>query len=240
MLWPINRRSGQRRAGYVIRMSDESREIRMSLLEQIIQDVETGDSASVKENVRVALRQNIPPEDILYLGLIKGMDIVGKKFKENEIFIPEVLIATRAMKSGMEMIRPYMSEEKRNPEGKIVIGTVKGDLHDIGKNIVIMTLESEGYQIIDLGVDVSKENFLETVKKEHPDVLGMSSLLTTTMPYMREVIEAIDQARLREKMKVIIGGAPITQIYADEIKADGYAPDAVSAIGLLQTLSIPK
>lgn len=221
-------------------MTGESRELRMILLEQIMQDVENGDSASVKEKIRIALGRNTPPEDILYRGLIMGMNIVGKKFKNNEIFIPEVLIATRAMKSGMEIIRPFMSEETRKPKGKIVIGTVKGDLHDIGKNIVIMTLESEGYHIIDLGVDVSKEKFLETVGKEHPDVLGMSSLLTTTMPYMREAIEAVDNARLRKKMKIIIGGAPITQIYADEIRADGYAPDAVSAIDLIHTLFLAK
>ena len=208
----------------------------MKIMIEIAVNVEKGDSASVKEFVRNALSQNLSAEKILNYGLIKGMDSVGKKFKNNEIFIPEVLIATRAMKAGMDLLRPHLSEEDRKSKGKIVIGTVKGDLHDIGKKIVNMMLEREGYEIMDLGIDVPKEKFVEKIKEEHPDVVGMSALLTTTMSYMREVVEAIEKEELKQRPKIIIGGAPITQSYADEIRADGYASDAASAAMLVKNL----
>jgi 5-methyltetrahydrofolate--homocysteine methyltransferase len=208
----------------------------MEILIEIAVNVEKGDSASVKEFVRNALSQNLSAEKILNYGLIKGMDSVGKKFKNNEIFIPEVLIATRAMKAGTDLLRPHLSEEVRKSKGKIVIGTVKGDLHDIGKKIVNMMLEREGYEITDLGIDVPKEKFVEKIKEEHPDVVGMSALLTTTMSYMREVIEAIEKEKLKHRPKIIIGGAPITQSYADEIRADGYASDAASSVTLVRNL----
>ncbi len=208
----------------------------MKILIEIAVNVEKGDSGSVKESVRNALSRNLSAEKILNYGLIKGMDSVGKKFKNNEIFIPEVLIATRAMKAGMDLLRPHLSEEVRKSKGKIVIGTVKGDLHDIGKKIVNMMLEREGYEITDLGIDVPKEKFVEKIKEEHPDVVGMSALLTTTMSYMREIIEAIEKEELKHRPKIIIGGAPITQSYADEIKADGYASDAASAVMLVKNL----
>lgn len=208
----------------------------MKILTEIAVNVEKGDSASVKDFVRNAISQNLPAENILNSGLIKGMDSVGKKFKNNEIFIPEVLIATRAMKAGMDILRPHLAEEVRQSKGKVVIGTVKGDLHDIGKKIVNMMLEREGYEIIDLGIDVPKEKFIEKINQEHPNVVGMSALLTTTMSYMREVIEAIEKEELKHKPKIIIGGAPITQSYADEIKADGYASDASSAVALVKNL----
>ena len=208
----------------------------MEILKEIASNVEKGDSTLVKQFVSQALSQNIPAEEILKKGLIKGMDAVGRKFKRNEIFIPEVLIATRAMKSGMDRIKPYLTEERSGYKGKIIIGTVKGDLHDIGKKIVNMMLEKEGYEIVDLGIDVTKEKFIKHIKEENPVIVGMSALLTTTMTYMRDVINAIQQENLKFKPKIIIGGAPITQSYANEIKADGYAPDAGSAVSLVRNL----
>lgn len=208
----------------------------MKILKDITANVEKGDSATVKELTKTALSQKIAAEEILNDGLVKGMDVIGIKFKKNEIFIPEVLIATRAMKAGMDIIRPYFTEERNESKGKIVIGTVKGDLHDIGKKIVCMILESEGFEVVDIGIDVPKEKFLTSIKKENPDIIGMSALLTTTMAYMREVIEAVEKAKLKQNVKIIIGGAPITQSFADEIKVDGYAPDGVSAVELVKNL----
>jgi 5-methyltetrahydrofolate--homocysteine methyltransferase len=208
----------------------------MEILSEIVKNLEQGDSATVKTLLRKALSRNIAPEVILNSGLIKGMEAVGKKFKANEIFIPEVLIASRAMKSAMDTLKPHLSKTEKYIFGKIVLGTVKGDLHDIGKMVVIIALEREGYDIIDIGIDVPKETFLETVQKENPDILGMSALLTTTMSYMRDVIDTIHSAHLKKRIKIIIGGAPITQRFADEIGADGYAPEAESAVTLVRTL----
>jgi len=211
-------------------------EARLEILKRISLSVENGDSSAVKELTKKAIEQNISPEDILNNSLIKGMNAVGEKFKENEIFIPEVLIATRAMKAGMDIIRPYLAEQSYKSKGKIIMGTVKGDLHDIGKKIVLVMLEKEGYEIIDLGIDVAKERFIKLIKKENPQIVGMSALLTTTMWYMREVIGAIEKEGLRKKVKIIIGGAPITPAYAKEIRADGYARDAQSAVSLVNHL----
>jgi len=208
----------------------------VEILTEVAANIEMGDSASVKKSVRKAISQNLAAEVILKDGLIKGMESVGKKFKKNEIFIPEVLIATRAMKAGMDIIRPLLIESDFKTKGKIAIGTVKGDLHDIGKNIVSMMLEREGYEIIDLGIDVPKERFIEIIKKENPEIVGMSALLTTTMSYMREIMEAIAEEDLKKRTKIIIGGAPVTQSYADDIKADGYAADASSAMILVKSL----
>jgi 5-methyltetrahydrofolate--homocysteine methyltransferase len=208
----------------------------MEILSLIAKNLEHGDSAAVKELLRKALSMNVAPESILNLGLIKGMEAVGKKFKANEIFIPEVLIASRAMKSAMDVIKPYLSAREEHQFGKIVLGTVKGDLHDIGKNIVSIALEREGYDIVDIGIDVPKETFLQTVQKENPDILGLSALLTTTMSQMSDVIELVKSTPLKQDIKIIIGGAPITQSFADEIGADGYAPEAESAVTLVKTL----
>jgi len=208
----------------------------MSILKEIALNLETGDSSTVKELCRQALSLSIPADVILNQGLIKGMEVVGFKFKKNEIFIPEVLIAARAMKAGLEILKPHLSKKKKKMRRKILMGTVKGDLHDIGKKIVGMMLEREGYEIIDIGIDVTKEKFLKAIKKEKPEVVGMSALLTTTMSYMKEVIETIKKAKLREEVKIIIGGAPVTQSFADEIKADGYGLDAVAAIDLVKNL----
>lgn len=205
----------------------------MEILKDIARTLENGDSTAVKELLRKALALDIPPETILNDGLVKGMEVVGKKFKENEIFIPEVLIASRAMKSAMNIIKPFLIEEGSQSKGKIVMGTVKGDLHDIGKNIVSIVLESEGYEIIDIGIDVPKEKFIDVLRKENPDILGMSALLTTTMSYMRDVIEAVRAEGFKKHIKIIVGGAPITQSFADEIGADSYAPEAISAVALV-------
>lgn len=208
----------------------------MEILNEIAKNLEHGDSAAVKELLRKALSMNIAPESILNSGLVKGMEAVGNKFRKNEIFIPEVLIASRAMKAAMEVIKPYISEVEEQFSGKIVLGTVKGDLHDIGKMIVRILLERDGYEIIDIGIDVPKETFLETIQKENPDILGMSALLTTTMSYMKEVIDTIKSSHLKKDIKIIIGGAPVTQSFADEIGADGYAQEAESAVTLVRTL----
>jgi 5-methyltetrahydrofolate--homocysteine methyltransferase len=213
-------------------------EARLELLKKISLSIENGDSSAVKELVKKALELNLSPEDILNNALIKGMNVVGKKFKENEVFIPEVLIATRAMKAGMDIIRPCLAEQALTSRGKIIIGTVRGDLHDIGKKIVMVMLEKEGYEIIDLGIDVAKEKFVKEIKKERPQFVGMSALLTTTMGYMREVIEAVEKEGLRKSVKIIIGGASITQSYAIEIKADGYAKDAQAAVTLVNHLGV--
>ncbi len=208
----------------------------MTILEDIALRVERGDETSVGELTQKALSEGISAGEILNNGLVAGMDVVGERFKKNEIFIPEVLVSARAMKAGMKIVRPLLGEEIIGSRGKVVIGTIKGDLHDIGKNIVGMLLEGAGFEVTDLGTDVTKEQFMEVVEKEEVDIIGMSALLTTTMTYMKEVIQSVEDANLKGKVKVIIGGAPITQSYAEEIKADGYAPDAASAVDLVKSL----
>jgi 5-methyltetrahydrofolate--homocysteine methyltransferase len=209
----------------------------MDLYEEISASVQKGDSDQVKILVEKALAQDLPVEKVLNKGLIAGMNVIGERFKAMDIFIPEVLVSARAMNMGLEMIKPLLAKAKVKARGKVVIGTVRGDLHDIGKNIVAMMLRGAGYEVIDLGADVPKEKFLEHVKKEGADVLAMSALLTTTMIYMREVVEELEKAKLRSKVKVVIGGAPVSRAYADRIKADGYAPDAALAVDLLKRLS---
>ncbi len=208
----------------------------MEILEEIAAGIEKGDPASVPALTEKALSQDISAKDILNKGLVAGMDTISERFKKGEIFIPEVLIAAKAMKAGMGIIKPLLAESKVEAKGKVVIGTVKGDLHDIGKNIVAMLLEGSGYEVIDLGNDVPKEKFLEHVERGGANVLGMSALLTTTMTYMGEVIESLEKAGLKQKVKVIIGGAPLTYSFAEQIKADGYAPDAASAVDLVKDL----
>jgi len=212
----------------------------MPILTEIAAHTERGDSAKVKELIPMALSQRYRPERILDDGLIAGMSAVGEKFKNNEIFIPEVLIASRAMNAGLEILRPLFSPDRDHLRRKIVLATVKGDLHDIGKKIVGMMLEGAGYQVVDLGIDVPKRTIVRAVVKDHPGILGLSALLTTTMSYMREVIESLERAGLRRRLRVVIGGAPVTQSYADEIGADGYAPDAASALGLIKRLAARK
>jgi 5-methyltetrahydrofolate--homocysteine methyltransferase len=167
------------------------------------------------------------------------MDRVGVDFKNGDLFVPEVLIAARAMRAGMDILRPLLAESDTPSAGKIVVGTVSGDLHDIGKNLVVMMLEGGGFDVVDVGIDVSPEKFVEAVKTEEPHMVGMSALLTTTMPAMEKTITALTEAGLRENIQVIIGGAPVTQEFADGIGADGYATDAASAVDLARSLLAP-
>ena len=204
-------------------------------LNNISESLQRGAAEKVEELVKKALEENLLPKDILENGLIKGMDIVGAKFKKNEVYVPEVLIAARAMHAGMNILRPKLAETGVKNIGTVAIGTVKGDLHDIGKNLVKMMLEGAGFEVIDLGIDVSVDKFVEAITKYQPNVLGMSALLTTTMIQMQEVVKAISNAGLRDKVKIMIGGAPITQNYADQIGADGYSPDAASAVDKAKT-----
>ena len=189
-----------------------------------------GDVSRVKELTQLALREEIEPREILEQGLIKGMDVVGEKFKNNEIFLPEVLLASQAMYGGLELLQPHLIKSGVEARGKVIIGTVKGDLHDIGKNLVVMMLRGGGFEVIDLGKDVYPEKFLVAIQKHQPDIVGLSALLTTTMMGMTEVITVLEKAGLRDKVKVMIGGAPVTQEFADEIGAEGYAPNAASAV----------
>jgi 5-methyltetrahydrofolate--homocysteine methyltransferase len=207
----------------------------MADLTQVAENVIRGQAPKVKQLVENSLAENIPVGKILNEGLIAGMNVVGEKFKNNEFHIPEVLIAARAMKSGMELIRPLLAESGIEPVGTVAIGTVKGDLHDIGKNLVMMMLEGAGFEIIDLGIDVTVDQFISAID-DGAQVIAMSALLTTTMPTMKTVIDEIKEAGLREQVKVMIGGAPITQGYADEIGADGYARDAASGVDVAKQL----
>jgi 5-methyltetrahydrofolate--homocysteine methyltransferase len=208
----------------------------MKILKDIALSVERGDSATLKGLIHKALTEKLPAEDILFSGLVAGMESVGLKFKKNEIFIPEVLIASRAMKAGVDLVKGALTRRFRRRPATILLGTVKGDIHDLGKRIVGTFLESRGYEVRDIGVDVSKEQFVEAIRKEKPAVIGLSALLTTTMIYIGEVIEAVRGAGLRKKVRIIIGGAPVTQTFAYEVKADGYSPDAVSAVELVDSL----
>ena len=208
----------------------------MADLTQVAENVIRGQAPKVKQLVENSLAENIPVGKILNEGLIAGMNVVGEKFKNNEFYIPEVLIAARAMKSGMELIRPLLAESGIEPVGTVAIGTVKGDLHDIGKNLVMMMLEGTGFEIIDLGIDVAVDQFISAIETDGAQIIAMSALLTTTMPTMKTVIDEIEEAGLREHVKIMIGGAPITQGYADEIGADGYARDAASGVDVAKQL----
>jgi len=189
-----------------------------------------GNILKVKKITQRALWEKIEPKEILEQGLIKGMAIVGEKFKNNEIFLPEVLLASQAMYGGLELLQPMLIKGGIKAVGKVVIGTVKGDLHDIGKNLVAMMLRGGGFEVIDLGIDVSPEKFLVATQEHKPDIVGISALLTPTMIGMADVITALKRVDLRGRVKVMIGGAPVTQEFADEIGAEGYAPDAASAV----------
>jgi len=209
----------------------------MADLQALADSIIRGDASTARSLTEEAINENVGPGDILNNGLVAGMNVVGERFKNNEFYVPEVLIAARAMKNAMEILRPLLAESGVEPVAVIALGTVKGDLHDIGKNLVAMMLEGAGFEVIDLGIDVSDEKFVDTVKeKPEVKVIAMSALLTTTMPGMRSVIEALEAAGVRDNVKAIIGGAPITQNYADEIGADGYAPDAASAVDICKEL----
>jgi 5-methyltetrahydrofolate--homocysteine methyltransferase len=200
------------------------------MLQKIASNLYDGDDDAVAGLVQEALDQGLAPQDILSGGLIAGMDEVGKDFKAGELFVPEVLIAARAMHAGMGVLRPLLAESDVPSAGKFVIGTVEGDLHDIGKNLVRMMIEGAGFETIDLGTDVKASAFVEAVREHQPTLVGMSALLTTTMVNMKGTIEALEEAGLRDSVKVMIGGAPVTAAFAEEIGADAYAPDAASAV----------
>jgi 5-methyltetrahydrofolate--homocysteine methyltransferase len=200
------------------------------ILEDIKDALLKGDRAGVSSLTKAALDSGVDIKEILDNGLIAGMEIVGGKFKRSEIFIPEVLISAKAMHAGMAILEPHFVKRGIKPTGKVVIGTVKGDLHDIGKNIVSMMLKGSCFEVLDCGIDVSPEKFLENAKKSGADMVVMSSLLTTSMGAMRDTIKALKDAGLRDKVKVMVGGAPVTQDFADSIGADGYAKDAATAV----------
>ncbi|MCE5324521.1 corrinoid protein [bacterium] len=201
----------------------------MADMEALAQAIINGKAPDAKEITENALAEGMNPGDILNNGLVAGMNVVGAKFKNNEFYVPEVLIAARAMKMAMEVLRPKLASSGVEAKGKVAIGTVSGDLHDIGKNLVAMMLEGAGFEIVDLGVDVKPQTFVQAIK-DGADLVALSALLTTTMPAMKETIEAMKNEGVRDRISVMIGGAPVTQNYADEINADGYAPDAASAV----------
>ena len=208
----------------------------MANLREIADFLKAGNAPKVKEMVQAAVDEGVDPVAILNESLIVGMGEIGVLFKNNEVYVPEVLIAARAMKAGMAIVRPLLVEKDVKPIGKVVVGTVKGDLHDIGKNLVGMMLEGAGFEVIDLGIDVSPEKFVDAIKDNQAEGVAMSALLTTTMPGMKDTVEAFQTAGLRDQVKIMIGGAPVTQNYSNEIGADGYAPDAASAAELAKDL----
>jgi 5-methyltetrahydrofolate--homocysteine methyltransferase len=200
------------------------------ILKDIKEALMRGDRETVKKLTGAAIEAGVRIPDILNNGLISGMEIIGKKFKNNEVFIPEVLIAAKAMHAGMALIEPHFVKCGIKPLGKVVIGTVKGDLHDIGKNIVSMMLKGSCFEVEDCGIDVPKEKFIEAIRKGGVDILAMSSLLTTSMNSMKDTIKALKDSGLRDKIKVMVGGAPLTQEFAEAIEADCYAKDAALAV----------
>jgi 5-methyltetrahydrofolate--homocysteine methyltransferase len=205
-------------------------------LEQIIDTIQEGKTRLIEDSVRKALDAGFDPNDILNKGMIPAIIKVGQRFEDGEFFLPEMLVSARTMQAGLNILKPYLQDTGYKSSGKILIGTVQGDLHEIGKNLVGMMLEGSGFEVIDLGADVSPEKFVEAVILENPDIIALSALLTTTMPKMDETIKALQSSGLREKAKVIIGGAPVTEYYAHQIDADGYSPDASKAVWLVKAL----
>lgn len=207
-----------------------------SEIEAVFEGVVAGDMTVTVAAVRAALAGSAPADQILSQGLIAGMSAVGERFECGDYFVPDMLLAARAMQAGLDLLRPLLSQAKVEPAGRVVIGTVQGDLHEIGKNLVVMMLEGAGYAVTDLGVDVAPERFVEAVRTNRPDVLALSALLSTTIPGMKRTIEALDAAGLRGQIKVMVGGAPVTEQYAHLVGADGYAADASQAAALVQRL----
>jgi len=204
----------------------------MSNFEEIAEAVIEGNVEKVGEIAQNLVDEGVKPSEIIKEGLVAGMDVVGSRFKNNEMFVPEVLISAKAMHAGMDVVKPLLTDDESSSAGIVVIGTVEGDLHDIGKNLVAMMLEGAGFEVVDLGVDLSAQAFVEAVKEHEADVLGMSALLTTTMPAMQDTIEALEEAGIREQVKIMVGGAPVTEDFANEIGADAYAPDGSASTDL--------
>jgi 5-methyltetrahydrofolate--homocysteine methyltransferase len=210
------------------------------ILETIREMVVGGKFKDIEKAVQRAVDSGTDLNLLINDALISAMDIVGKRFADGDIYVPEMLVSAKTMKQGLDIIKPLLTAGEAEHRGTIVMGTVKGDLHDIGKNLVIMMMEGAGFRIVDMGVDVKIEDLIDTVKKEEADVLGLSALLTTTMPEMQKVIAALDEAGLRNQLKVIVGGAPIDQRFADEIGADGFGADAVEAVQLAREMVAAK
>lgn len=208
----------------------------MEQIDTIYKAVLDGNTREVQGGVEAALKEKITADEIMQNGLIAAMKEVGRLFEEGEFFVPEMLISARAMQSALVLLKPFLAASGAKAAGRVAIGTVQGDLHDIGKNLVGMMLEGAGFEVIDLGTDVQPENFVDAVETKHADIIALSALLTTTMPRMQETIEALKVASLRDKVKVIIGGAPVTETYAKQIGADGYGPDASAASRLATKL----
>lgn len=208
----------------------------MSDLNTITQSLISGDIDSLLEQVKAALEKGISASDILTKGLITGMDIVGERMETGEMFIPEVLMSAHTMGEAVKILKPLLAEGESVSAGCVIIGTVKGDLHDIGKNLVAMMMQSAGFDVIDLGVDVDSDTFMKAIEEHAPKIVGLSALLTTTMPMMRETIEKITQSGKRDSLKIMVGGAPVNKEYADEIGADAYASDAGSACKIAKAM----
>jgi corrinoid protein of di/trimethylamine methyltransferase len=205
-------------------------------LQPLYDAVLEGQAPTARSLVQQALDEGVGPQELLDRYLVPAMDEVGRRFEANEYFVPELLIAARAMKGALELIRPLLAESGAEPAGRVVIGTVRGDLHDIGKNLVAAMLEGGGFEVIDLGVDVPPEKFIAAAQENQAQIIAMSALLTTTMPGMKTTLEAIRQAGMRERVKVMVGGAPVTQRYADEIGADGFSDNASGAVRVAREL----
>jgi 5-methyltetrahydrofolate--homocysteine methyltransferase len=205
-------------------------------IEAIYNAVLDGNAPTAQAETKAAVAEGLPAETILKNGLIAAMAEVGRLFEENEYFVPEMLVSARAMQSGLAILKPYLAEAGAAPAGRVVVGTVKGDLHDIGKNLVAMMLEGAGFEVIDLGTDVTPEKFIKAIVDNKAQIIGMSALLTTTMPSMGTTVKALQESGLRDQVKVMIGGAPVTDAFAKQIGADGYSPDASSAVRLAKSL----
>ena len=198
-------------------------------LQEISLQLQAGKAKIVKKLVQEAIDAGIPAQTILEEGLLSGMNVIGVKFKNNEVFVPEVLVAARAMNQGAALLKPLLMEDGAQAKGKVCIGTVKGDLHDIGKNLVKMMMEAKGLEVVDLGTDVAPETYIQTAKEQDCRIICCSALLTTTMGVMADVVKAAEEAGIRDQVKIMVGGAPVTQVFADQVGADAYTPDATSA-----------
>ncbi|ADL11901.1 corrinoid protein [Acetohalobium arabaticum] len=208
----------------------------MSQFDDIAEAVIDGDEERVEELTQNLVDEGEEPSEIIKEGLVAGMDVVGDRFKAEEMFVPQVLIAAEAMAKGMDIVKPLLADDDTSSEGLVLMATVEDDLHDIGKNLASMLLEGSGFNVIDLGTDIPPEEFVEGVKEHEPDIVGMSSLLTTTMPNMESTIEALEEAGIRDEVKIMVGGAPVSQEFADEIGADAYAPDGSTASDLAKEI----
>jgi 5-methyltetrahydrofolate--homocysteine methyltransferase len=227
-------------ASGIIRINQEREVIKMDMIQPLIDAVINGDEDKVKVIVLEGITKGEKAADIMNKGLIAAMDVVGEKMEAEDMFIPEVLMSARAMSAGVQVLQPHLTKDEAQGLGIVVIGSVQGDLHDIGKNLVKLLMEGAGFSVIDLGTDVNPEKFIEAVRDNNADIVGMSALLTTTMLMMKNVIEALESESLRDQVKVLVGGAPVTKEYAEEIGADAYGADAGSAVRIAKSLLSAK